>query len=228
MGDRLGAASHPQDIGEDENPALSEKPPDNQADVDNYNKDEVSQQLVGPSPKSSYRRHRRSRVHLDIEVSDNTLSKTQGGSDQLLNECKDFDDPNDLSILNRHFELLKERFNKIPEIPLNGRPKTMSSFIDNSPSPNIIGSMSRQSPSPSTPMTQVNGAGPMAGAMANGVPMSAGHQMDLNHLYEMVVELSDVLKQNREMTRGIITSAEDIMVCASLSSSTVNQTSLLS
>jgi hypothetical protein len=227
MGDRLEAASHPQDIGDVENPTLSEKPPDNQADVDNYNKDEVSQQSVGPSPKSSYRRHRRSRVYLDTEVSDNTLSKIQRGSDQTLNESKDFDDPNDLSILNWHFELLKERFNKVPEIHLNGRPKTMSSFMDNSPNPNIMGSMSRQSQSPSTPMTQVNGGGPMAGAMANGVPMSAGHQMDLNHLYEMVVELSDVLKQNREMTRGIITSAEDIMVCASLSSSTINQTNLL-
>jgi hypothetical protein len=36
--------------------------------------------------------------------------------------------------------------------------------------------------------------------------------MDLNHLYSMVIELSEVLKNNREMTRGIINGAEELMV----------------
>ena len=45
--------------------------------------------------------------------------------------------------------------------------------------------------------------------------MNAGHQMDLHHLYDMVLELSDVLKNNREMTKSIVTSAEEIMVCLS-------------
>ncbi|PGH06486.1 hypothetical protein GX51_02310 [Blastomyces parvus] len=79
-----------------------------------------------------------------------------------------------------------------------------SSF--NSPSSMMAG-MSRQSPSPATPSTQ-NGA---MGPMHVGMPVNAGHQMDLNHLYEMVLELSDVLKNNRDMTKGIIDSAEEIM-----------------
>ncbi|EGE79755.1 hypothetical protein BDDG_02696 [Blastomyces dermatitidis ATCC 18188] len=76
----------------------------------------------------------------------------------------------------------------------------------NSPGP-IMAGMSRQSPSPGTPSTQ-NGA---MGPMHVGMPVNAGHQMDLNHLYEMVLELSDVLKNNRDMTKGIIDSAEEIM-----------------
>ncbi|PGH14577.1 hypothetical protein AJ79_02912 [Helicocarpus griseus UAMH5409] len=67
--------------------------------------------------------------------------------------------------------------------------------------------MSRQSPSPATPSVQNGGMGPMN----VGMPVNAGHQMDLNHLYEMVLELSDVLKNNRDMTKGIIDSAEEIM-----------------
>lgn len=91
----------------------------------------------------------------------------------------------------------------------------MPGFIDNSPNSASMANMSRQSPSPSPQhgISQPNGAG----GMAAGLPMNAGHQMDLNHLYEMVVELSDVLKHNREMTRGIINSAEEIMVCISRS-----------
>jgi hypothetical protein len=45
-----------------------------------------------------------------------------------------------------------------------------------------------------------------------GIPMNAGHQMDLHHLYEMVVELSDVLKNNRDVTKNIVANAEEIMV----------------
>lgn len=35
--------------------------------------------------------------------------------------------------------------------------------------------------------------------------------MDLHHLYEMVLELSEVLKNNREVTKSIVSSAEEIM-----------------
>lgn len=52
--------------------------------------------------------------------------------------------------------------------------------------------------------------------MNGNIPMNAGHQMDLQHLYDMVLELSDVLKNNREMTKNIVTSAEDLMVCVTL------------
>lgn len=51
----------------------------------------------------------------------------------------------------------------------------------------------------------------MAVMNGNG-PMNAGHQMDLHHLYDMVLELSDVLKNNREVTKNIVSSAEEIMV----------------
>ncbi|EER36511.1 conserved hypothetical protein [Histoplasma capsulatum H143] len=71
----------------------------------------------------------------------------------------------------------------------------------------VMAGMSRQIPSPSTPSTQNGGMAPMN----VGMPVNAGHQMDLNHLYEMVLELSDVLKNNRDMTKGIIDSAEEIM-----------------
>ncbi|KAL5049678.1 hypothetical protein BDW71DRAFT_204379 [Aspergillus fruticulosus] len=65
-------------------------------------------------------------------------------------------------------------------------------------------------PSPmATPPPQINGGG-MAG-MNGGVPMNAGHQMDLRHLFDMVLELSDVLKNNRDVTKSIVSSAEEIM-----------------
>ncbi|KAL4935365.1 hypothetical protein BDV06DRAFT_207156 [Aspergillus oleicola] len=62
---------------------------------------------------------------------------------------------------------------------------------------------------PPPPPPQVNGGG-MSG-MNGGVPMNAGHQMDLRHLLDMVLELSDVLKSNRDTTKSIVSSAEEIM-----------------
>ena len=49
--------------------------------------------------------------------------------------------------------------------------------------------------------------------MNAGIPLNAGHQMDLHHLYDMVLELSEVLKNNRQMTQSIVSSAEEVMVC---------------
>ena len=49
-------------------------------------------------------------------------------------------------------------------------------------------------------------------AAAAGVPMNAGQQMDVHMLYQKVVELSEVLKENREQTRGIINGAEELAV----------------
>ena len=46
----------------------------------------------------------------------------------------------------------------------------------------------------------------------NGMPMIAGQQMDVNFLYQKVVELSEVLKDNREKTQAIIASAEELTV----------------
>lgn len=99
----------------------------------------------------------------------------------------------------------------------NPGPNTYSNYTENSPTPNM-GSMQRQSPNPAYPhpAPQVNGAGAgvggMGAAMNASMSMNAGHQMDLHHLYEMVMELSEVLKNNREVTKNIVTSAEEIMV----------------
>lgn len=69
----------------------------------------------------------------------------------------------------------------------------------------------RHSPSPPSP-AMPNNVGANMPAMNAAVPMNAGHQMDLNYLCDMINELSGVLKNNRELTSGIITSAEDIAV----------------
>lgn len=90
---------------------------------------------------------------------------------------------------------------------------SMGNFVDNSSNVNMA-NMARQPQSPAAQhaVPQVNGGGPVGNNMMAGLPMNAGHQMDLNNLYEMVIEFSDVLKHNREMTRGIVSSAEEIMV----------------
>jgi hypothetical protein len=79
-----------------------------------------------------------------------------------------------------------------------------SGYVENSTGAmNIPNIPPRQTPSPSpshnSVTTQINGGG--MGAMGAAIPMNAGHQMDLHHLYEMVVELSDVLKNNRDVTK---------------------------
>ena len=47
--------------------------------------------------------------------------------------------------------------------------------------------------------------------------MGAGQQMDVNFLYQKVVELSEILKENREKTAGIVAGAEALAVCKRLS-----------
>lgn len=49
-------------------------------------------------------------------------------------------------------------------------------------------------------------------AAMNGVPMIAGQQMDVNFLYQKVCELSEVLRENRDKTQAIISSAEELAV----------------
>ena len=132
--------------------------------------------------------------------------------------------PNDpqLEELNRAFALADMSMNSGAGGMAGGNnpgPGMFANYTDNSPTPNM-GSIPRQSPSPAYPhpAPQVNGGGPGAGgmgaAMNASMSMNAGHQMDLHHLYEMVLELSEVLKNNREVTKSIVSSAEDIMVCS--------------
>ncbi|KAI4139595.1 MAG: hypothetical protein L6R39_006207 [Caloplaca ligustica] len=60
------------------------------------------------------------------------------------------------------------------------------------------------------PTQQVNGNGGPMNGMSLSMPMNAGHQMDVNMLYQKVLELSEVLKENREKTQGIIAGAEEL------------------
>ena len=50
------------------------------------------------------------------------------------------------------------------------------------------------------------------GAGLNAMPMIAGQQMDVNFLFQRVLELSELLKENRERTQGIIAGAEELAV----------------
>ena len=71
----------------------------------------------------------------------------------------------------------------------------------------------RLAPSPmQAQQHQVNGNGANMNGMNVGMPMSAGQQMDVNMLYQKVIELSEVLKENREKTAGIVAGAEELAV----------------
>ena len=95
------------------------------------------------------------------------------------------------------------------------------SFLDtpnSSPSANSNNSNNghlRLSPSSlSSPQpNQSNGNGVANGL--NGLPINAGQQMDVNFLYQKVLELSEVLRENRERTQGIVNGAEELAVCCS-------------
>ena len=92
-----------------------------------------------------------------------------------------------------------------------------NNFFEHNNSANATGMapVSRPSSASSTPRAATptgNGGSADMGAPGPVMPQNAGQPMDLNHLYAMVLELSDVLKNNREMTRGIINGAEELMV----------------
>lgn len=92
------------------------------------------------------------------------------------------------------------------------------SFLDTSNSPNNqnnIGNVPRLAPSPmgGPQQGQGNANGNNVAAMS-GLPMAAGTQMDVNYLYQKVLELSEVLKENRERTQSIVGAAEQLAVSA--------------
>ncbi|KAL9592615.1 MAG: hypothetical protein Q9179_006541 [Wetmoreana sp. 5 TL-2023] len=64
------------------------------------------------------------------------------------------------------------------------------------------------------PSQQINGNGGPMNGMNLSMPMNAGHQMDVNMLYQKVLELSEVLRENREKTKGIVAGAEELAVAA--------------
>lgn len=87
------------------------------------------------------------------------------------------------------------------------------SFLDSSPgtgSSSGSGPRLAPSPMPQQQQQQMNNNG--NGAGMSGMPMAAGQQADVNFLFQKVVELSEVLKENREKTAGIIASAEELAV----------------
>lgn len=89
-------------------------------------------------------------------------------------------------------------------------------FLESPGAGNNLGGGPRSAPSPmaSQPQLQVNGNGNGAGinGMSVGIPMNAGQQMDVTMLYQKVMELSEVLKENREKTHGIVAGAEELAV----------------
>ncbi|EEP79596.1 conserved hypothetical protein [Uncinocarpus reesii 1704] len=67
-----------------------------------------------------------------------------------------------------------------------------------------------QAAPPASPAGSQNGVpGAMAG-LATGMPMNAGQEMDLNYVYQMITELSELLAHNRDTTRNIIRASEEI------------------
>jgi hypothetical protein len=90
-------------------------------------------------------------------------------------------------------------------------PNVFPPFLDSPSGQNNLGGPPRLPPSPMAQQQQQNANGNGNG---NGVapPISAGQQMDVNFLYQKVVELSEVLKENREKTQGIVNGAEDLAV----------------
>lgn len=79
------------------------------------------------------------------------------------------------------------------------------------------GNAQRQAPTQiSQPQVNNNGTTNGVGAAMNGmgvaIPTSAGQQMDVNLVFQKLVELSEVLKDNREKTQGIIAGAEELAV----------------
>ena len=119
---------------------------------------------------------------------------------QVRNTVKGFEEQGELQVaLEYVIEAQKIMANSFP------------SFLDTSPSTGSSGSVPRLAPSPiAPPQQQVNNNG--NGAGMNGIPLAAGQQADVNFLFQKVVELSEVLKENREKTAGIIAGAEELAV----------------
>lgn len=172
-----------------------------------------------PSKAPFTRGHRRRSTH----VSRRDLEKFQKEVLGVENHASFYDEENgtshpinpydpQLEELNRAFAQADMSMNSGTGMSGNPGSGMFSGYVDNSPATPNMGSVPRQSISPAIPhpANQMNGGG-IAAMNGNG-PMNAGHQMDLHHLYDMVLELSEVLKNNREVTKNIVTSAEEIMV----------------
>lgn len=113
-----------------------------------------------------------------------------------------------LSCGERAYNAFARRFNLQLEV-MASNSSLFPSFLDTTSSQNSLGGAPRLAPSPMAQQQQnANGNG----NGMNGMPVMAGQQMDVNLLYQKVVELSEVLKENRERTQGIVNGAEDLAV----------------
>ncbi|KAF2126825.1 hypothetical protein P153DRAFT_70978 [Dothidotthia symphoricarpi CBS 119687] len=88
------------------------------------------------------------------------------------------------------------------------------SFLDSNGNPNMP--RAPPSPSPSQPGSQVNG---MGGAQQNGVPLvnglpSGGQQTDMNYLWGVIQQLSQLLEENRAQTLSIVNGVQAIQARA--------------
>ncbi|KAJ5793832.1 hypothetical protein N7457_000431 [Penicillium paradoxum] len=190
---------------------------------------------TSPSPSKAFTRgHRRRSTH----VTRRDLEKFQSEVLGVQNHASYFDEDNgsprsftpddpQLEELNRAFADANVSMNtNTASMASNGTgPGNFSGYVENPGGQmNMANIPPRQTPSPSpshpSVTSQINGGG--MGAIGAGHPMNAGHQMDLHHLYEMVVELSDVLKNNRDVTKNIVANAEEIVKNGISDNSTTN------
>ncbi|OQE41065.1 hypothetical protein PENCOP_c005G03204 [Penicillium coprophilum] len=187
---------------------------------------------TSPSPSKAFTRgHRRRSTH----VTRRDLEKFQSEVLGVENHASWFDEDNgtpqsftpddpQLEELNRAFADADVSMNNAAMASNGTGHGNFSGYENSTGAMNIPNLPPRQTPSPapshSSVTTQINGGG--MGAMGAAIPMNAGHQMDLHHLYEMVVELSDVLKNNRDVTKNIVANAEEIVKNGIVDSSGAN------
>lgn len=100
--------------------------------------------------------------------------------------------------------------------PNNIHPNFLESSVAGTNATNNVMPRLIASPLSQQPQHQINnnnnGNGIGMNGLNMGMPINVGHHMDVNMLYQKVVELSEVLKENREKTQGIISGAEELAV----------------
>ncbi|KAF2231725.1 hypothetical protein EV356DRAFT_471239, partial [Viridothelium virens] len=88
----------------------------------------------------------------------------------------------------------------------NYRLSTMNNYFNSS---DMANSVPRQAPSPG-PQHQTNGIGGNSIASLNNSVLPAGQQADMNHLWGVVEQLSQILADNRAQTANIVNSVQQI------------------
>ena len=155
-----------------------------------------------PSQISTHQEQHRPETpsNADIPTMDDLVKQLADWGLKVRNTVKELEEQGDIeAALKYNLEAQRIMANNFP------------SFLDTSPSTGSSGSVPRLAPSPIAQQQQhVNNNG--NGAGMNGMPLAAGQQADVNFLFQKVVELSEVLKENREKTAGIIAGAEELAV----------------